>query len=243
MRKTRPSKLVFNKKTKTRPTARCLVFLSLLAALAACGQKEPYLEPEQERPEEKGGWFSLRPWEINFHERQPQLYRDKVCLAADIWNQQVDSPLFICDPERPVGPRPPATASQLVIYESDNINSAAFSSVWAFTKKDLDVPAYTTLVSEDGVLVEADIYFNNLRYVWDDRTKKVLTQNGKGVWDITSVALHELGHWIFGPNHIRESEDADSVMRAHHTEDIVHASPSQGDKKRLKDLMRGLEDE
>lgn len=208
----------------------------ILWALCACGRGEGGgpTGPANDQPE----WFKHRPWTIQFSASESEERRQAICSAAEIWNSLDDQPFFTCDPDvyQPVASAP-TSFDKMIAFEEDESFGIAFSVVWAFTQKSVEIPAFTTLVTDGDALVEADVYFNDLQFIWTDRSRPQLPQGGIGVWDIQSVALHELGHWIFGPDHVSEFEDPRSVMRDHFKETTVHIQPSSGDIERLRSRL------
>ena len=213
---------------KFRPAGIILMLL----LVARCGVPDSLPPARGDAPTPEGGWYAQRPWPINFHPSESIDRRRAVCEAAATWNGLADRPFFICSPSATRAPVAPSSPAQQLANEADSLNSVAFSSTWAHTGKDSDIPAFTTLVSVNGVLIEADIYFNDLYYLWAEGPRG--EDRRAGVWDVGTVALHELGHWLLGPGHVPLAIDPESVMRSHSKEEAVHAVPSRGDGERLR---------
>lgn len=215
-------------RTSAAPYVRSLIGAALALVVTGCGAAPGSpLNPAGELR----SWFSEIPWEVSFSDGESPERRQAVCAAAETWNTLAELDLFSCDVH--IAPQAPATTAKLSEFEDDGFNAVAFLPTWAHTKKELTIPAYTTLQVRRGALRQADIYFNALRYLWMDRSEPNLPSGGVGVWDTYSVALHELGHWIFGPEHISKEVDPGSVMQTYMTEDVVRAQPTAGDIHRL----------
>jgi len=103
--------------------------------------------------------------------------------ALNTWNGHIDLAKFAAVPgsTRPKG-------------DGDLINHIFFDSNFYGESFGADTLAITTRWTiGDTQRVEADIVFNNA-FQWGSYRGNVRTANGRDLWDIVRVAMHELGH-------------------------------------------------
>jgi hypothetical protein len=114
----------------------------------------------------------------------------------------------------------------------DRVNGDYFDSDWSKTGKPTQVLA-TTIWDNDRedprVISAADIRYNSEYYIMGD-SLEVLSQGGREVVDLRSLALHELGH-LLGIGHIQAENDPLSVMNPalYIGEGLVTRKLSRGD--------------
>jgi hypothetical protein len=116
-------------------------------------------------------------------------YNQAVAIAMSTWNGHLDVVQFagVPDSTRPNG-------------DGDLINHVFFDDDFYGEPFDESTLAITTRWTRGGTeRVEADIVFNN-RYRWSSYRGNLRSENGRELWDIVRVALHELGH-VLGLDH------------------------------------------
>jgi hypothetical protein len=112
-----------------------------------------------------------------------------VTQALNIWNGHIDLVKFAAeqDSTRPRG-------------DGDLINHVFFDANFYGESFDPDTPAVTTRWTlNDTQRVEADVVFNTA-FQWSSYRGNLRTANGRDLWDIVRVALHEFGH-VLGLDH------------------------------------------
>ena len=110
-------------------------------------------------------------------------YNAAVANAMSTWNGHIDLAKFAAVPDstRPNG-------------DGDLINHVFFDDdFYGEQFGELTLAITTRWTLNDSQRVEADIVFNN-RFQWSSYRGNVRTANGRDLWDITRVAMHELGH-------------------------------------------------
>ena len=110
-------------------------------------------------------------------------YNAAVANAMSTWNGHIDLAKFAAVPDstRPNG-------------HGDLINHVFFDDdFYGEQFGELTLAITTRWTIADTQRAEADIVFNN-RFQWSSYRGNVRTANGRDLWDITRVALHELGH-------------------------------------------------
>lgn len=110
-------------------------------------------------------------------------YNAAVATAMSTWNGHLDLAKFAAVPDstRPNG-------------DGDLVNHVFFDDDFygeQFGELTLAITTRWTIAGTQRA--EADIVFNN-RFQWSSYRGNVRTANGRDVWDITRVAMHELGH-------------------------------------------------
>jgi hypothetical protein len=116
-------------------------------------------------------------------------YNQAFTNAMNTWNGHIDAVKFagVPDSTRPNG-------------DGDLVNHVFLDDDYYGEPFDDTTLAITTRWTLGGSQrVEADIVFNN-RFQWSSYRGNVRTANGRDLWDITRVALHELGH-VLGLDH------------------------------------------
>jgi hypothetical protein len=120
-----------------------------------------------------------------------------VTQAVNIWNGHLEAVKFAAqqDSTRPRG-------------DGDLINHIFFDTNFYGESFGSDTLAVTTRWTLGGTQrVEADIVFNTA-FQWSSYRGNLRSANGRDLWDIVRVALHELGH-VLGLDH--PDEDGQSV--------------------------------
>ena len=126
-----------------------------------------------------------------------------VTQALQIWNGHIDAVKFepVQDSTRPKG-------------DGDLINHVFFDSNFYGESFDTDTLAITTRWTLGGTQrVEADIVFNTA-FQWSSYRGNLRSANGRDLWDIVRVALHELGH-VLGLDHPDEhGQSVEALMNS-----------------------------
>ena len=110
-------------------------------------------------------------------------YNAAVTNAISTWNGHIDLAKFAAVPDstRPNG-------------DGDLVNHVFFDDdFYGEQFGELTLAITTRWTLNDTQRVESDIVFNN-RFQWSSYRGNVRSANGRDLWDITRVALHELGH-------------------------------------------------
>jgi hypothetical protein len=109
--------------------------------------------------------------------------------ALSIWNSHIDAVRFAAVPgsTRPRG-------------DGDLVNHVFFDTNYYGESFGADTLAITTRWTIGGTTrAEADVVFNTA-FQWNSYRGNLRTSNGRDVWDIRRVALHEFGH-VLGLDH------------------------------------------
>ena len=126
-----------------------------------------------------------------------------VADALATWNQHIDLVKFSAVPAstRPKG-------------DGDLINHVFFDSNYYGESFGTDTLAITTRWTLGGSQrVEADVVFNTA-FQWNSYRGNLRSANGRDLWDIRRVALHELGH-VLGLDHPdQQGQSVDALMNS-----------------------------
>ena len=126
-----------------------------------------------------------------------------VTQAVNIWNGHIDVVKFVAeqDSTRPKG-------------DGDLINHIFFDGNFYGESFGADTLAITTRWTIGGTQrVEADIVFNTA-FQWSSYRGNLRSANGRDLWDIVRVALHELGH-VLGLDHPDENgQSVEALMNS-----------------------------
>lgn len=126
-----------------------------------------------------------------------------VTQALHIWNGHIDAVKFVVeqDSTRPRG-------------DGDLINHIFFDGNFYGESFAPDTLAITTRWTVGGTQrVEADIVFNTA-FQWSSYRGNLRSANGRDLWDIVRVALHELGH-VLGLDHPDENgQSVEALMNS-----------------------------
>ncbi len=127
------------------------------------------------------------------------------------------------------------------LYSSlnDRVNGHYLDYNWGKTGKENFVLATTIwnyLLSDANTIETADIRFNSNFYLLGDAFKMKARDNLEVV-DMTSLAIHELGH-LLGLTHVSESEDPGSIMvpSLYIGEGLTNRRVSQNDIRHLQSI-------
>jgi hypothetical protein len=110
-------------------------------------------------------------------------YNAAVVNAMSAWNGHIDVAKFAAVPDstRPNG-------------DGDLVNHVFFDDdFYGEEFGELTLAITTRWTLDDSERVEADVVFNN-RIQWSSYRGNLRSANGRDLWDITRVAMHELGH-------------------------------------------------
>ena len=126
-----------------------------------------------------------------------------VTQAVNNWNGHIDAVKFVAeqDSTRPKG-------------DGDLINHIFFDGNFYGESFGADTLAITTRWTVGGTQrVEADIVFNTA-FQWSSYRGNLRSANGRDLWDIVRVALHELGH-VLGLDHPDENgQSVEALMNS-----------------------------
>ena len=126
-----------------------------------------------------------------------------VTEALATWNQHIDLAKFV-----------PVPASTRPRGDGDLINHVFFDTNYYGESFGTDTLAITTRWTLHGSQrVEADLVFNTA-FQWNSYRGNLRTANGRDLWDIRRVALHELGHALGLDHPDEQGQNVDALMNS-----------------------------